>query len=95
MDIHIHTCGTVISEPEYHPPYTVFHLRSGKKTITVLRKDLFWQKRDMVFLRRGQRAAIRGRCLPGENRILAQRIRLTRIVPESDGRSKNPDPAYE
>lgn len=74
--------GIVDNDPTYIPPHTVFQLRCGEKHYTVLRGEPLWQKRDVVFLRRGQWAEVWGSPFPNGKTVLADRIRIGKILPE-------------
>lgn len=66
--------GTVVSQPRLMDGKLIFFLRSGKKTVPVVRQKREDQKRDILFLCVGQRLLLMGR--KKENYIIADKIRI-------------------
>lgn len=85
MERTVQLWGRITQEPEYCPPYTEFVLEAGDLCYRILRRDPGWQKKDVVFLRKGFLAQVTGRPLPGRaGTVLADRIVLTEYVLEKE-----------
>lgn len=70
-------CGSVVRQPIVKEDVTEFLLLTGYQTLTVIRTDLHWQKRDILFLDEGQLVEVCGCCEAAEsNCIHAQTITI-------------------
>ena len=70
--------GQVVSCPEYDGAQTQFQLQTDVQDYTVVRLDLYWQKRDILFLRCGQWVEITGALSDSlQHTVTATKITIT------------------
>lgn len=77
MDQFLEIQGTVISNPEVCQEHTQFHILTETGQYKIIRLDMQWQKKDIVFIRIGQIISVSGEKAEGSDpAVIAEKIQI-------------------